>query len=149
MSEEQFRLNITQQSDYRFLVEFADTSIPALVTDEGAPIGGGAGPDPARMLATAIGNCLAASLLFALRKFKNQPEPIGATVDVTLARNEAKRLRIGNVAVALSLGKAEVELEQLERVLAQFEDFCTVTASVRGGIPVEVSVVDSTGKRLK
>jgi hypothetical protein len=34
-------------------------------------------------------------------------------------------------------------------VLASFEDYCTVTASVRAGIPVEVQVVDGTGKRLK
>ena len=50
--------------------------------------------------------------------------------------------------MSLSLGRAEAEFAQLERVLAQFEDFCIVTQSVRGGIPVEVSVKDSEGKIL-
>jgi uncharacterized OsmC-like protein len=148
MSEDKFRLKLTQESDFRFLVEFPGTELQALEVDESPPVGGHAGPDPARLLATSVANCLAASLLFALRKFKNQPEPITADVEVTMARNEAKRLRIGNIAVSLSLGRAEAEFAQLERVLAQFEDFCIVTQSVRGGIPVEVSVRDSEGKLL-
>jgi uncharacterized OsmC-like protein len=51
--------------------------------------------------------------------------------------------------VRLTLGVAGKSIEHLERVLASFEDYCTVTASVRAGIPVEVQVVDGTGKRLK
>ena len=35
------------------------------------------------------------------------------------------------------------------RVLASFEDFCTVTASVRAAIPVTVEVFDAHGARLK
>ena len=41
------------------------------------------------------------------------------------------------------------ELEHLDRVLAQFEEFCTVTQSVRQGIPVTVQVRDATGATLK
>jgi hypothetical protein len=40
-------------------------------------------------------------------------------------------------------------LEHLERVLASFEDFCTVTQSVKAGIPVSVSVFDAHGAQLK
>jgi uncharacterized OsmC-like protein len=148
MSEDKFRLKLTQESDFRFVVEFPETALGSLVVDESPPVGAHAGPDPARLLATSVGNCLAASLLFALRKFKNQPEPITAEVEVTMVRNEAKRLRIGNIAVALALGRGEVEFQQLERVLAQFEDFCIVTQSVRGGIPIQVSVADSEGRIL-
>jgi hypothetical protein len=37
----------------------------------------------------------------------------------------------------------------LDRVLAQFEDFCVVTQSVRSGFPVSVTVRDGDGKVLK
>jgi hypothetical protein len=32
--------------------------------------------------------------------------------------------------------------------MAQFEDFCVVTESVRHGIPVSVKVVDAAGRTL-
>jgi hypothetical protein len=44
---------------------------------------------------------------------------------------------------------AAASLEQVDRVLAQFEEFCTVTQSVRQGIPVTVEVFDGEGQQLK
>jgi organic hydroperoxide reductase OsmC/OhrA len=40
-------------------------------------------------------------------------------------------------------------LEHTERVMAQFEAFCTVSQSVSQGIPIRLEVVDSDGKQLK
>lgn len=150
MSEsETIRLTITQDSDYAFRVAFDDTSLPTLLADEAPPLGRGMGPDPGRLLGAAIGNCLSASLLFALRKFKNAPGTIVARVRVDHARNEKGRLRIGKVAVEITLPEAAAEYAQVERILAQFEQFCTVTESVRVGVPVEVTVKDGTGTVLR
>jgi len=150
MSEsETIQLTITQESDYAFRVAFDDTMLPSLLADEMPPVGGGHGPDPTRLLAAAIGNCLSGSLLFALRKFKNQPGTIVARVRVEQARNERKRLRIGKVAVEIALPGAAADYAEIERILAQFEQFCTVTESVRAGIPVEVTVKDGTGSVLR
>jgi uncharacterized OsmC-like protein len=41
------------------------------------------------------------------------------------------------------------DLEHLDRVLEQFENFCTVTQSVGQGIKVTVEVFDSNAFRLK
>lgn len=150
MSEVDQTVEITleQVEDYEFRVRFDDTTIPDLTTDESSPIGRDAGPNPSRMLAVAVANCLCASLLFALRKYKNTPGKLGAKARVTLARNEQGRWRITHVGVDLQLAdKAEV-LEHLDRVLAQFEDFCIVTQSVRQGIAVDVSVTDGAGQSL-
>ncbi len=89
------------------------------------------------------------SLLFAIRKFKQQPEPILTTVAATIDRNADKRLRVQNIAVKLTLGVAASSLAHLDRALEQFEEFCTVGQSVRQGIPVTVEVYDSDGLRLK
>jgi organic hydroperoxide reductase OsmC/OhrA len=151
MSEDSgFSLELRQQADYRFAVEFDAGQLPTLLTDEPPPLGGGAGPNPARLLGAAVANCLAASLLFALRKFKNNnAEPLRARATVTLARNPQGRLRVGRIGVELHLAAAARELRAIDRVLAQFEDFCIVTQSVRTGIQIDVTVIDREATVLK
>ena len=58
-------------------------------------------------------------------------------------------MRIKTIDVVLKLGQPAAALQHLDRALAQFEDFCTVTQSVRSGIEVNVQVHDATGARLK
>lgn len=141
----EFTIELRQQADYRFEARFDNPTIAPLLTDETAPLGGDAGPNPSRLLGAAVANCLAASLLFAMRKFKNAPEPLRAVATVRLVRNDQKRLRIGRIAVDLHLGVAADKLVQLDRVLDQFEEFCVVTQSVRAGIQVDVRVLDLDG----
>jgi organic hydroperoxide reductase OsmC/OhrA len=148
-TEGEFTVELRQQADYRFEAHFGEASVPMLVTDEPAPLGGGAGPDPARLLGVAVANCLSASLLFALRKFRNEPGPLRAVARVRMARNAQGRLRIGRIDVSLHLGVPQAELKMAERALAQFEDFCTVTQSVRGAIDVDATVIDRDGVVLK
>lgn len=141
-------VRIRQERDYRFENRFG-AETPLLYSDELPPLGGGSGPSPVQLLAAAVGNCLSASLLFALRKFKQAPEPISARVEAEVGRNEQKRLRVLRLKARLDLGVPAAQLQHLDHALAQFEDFCTVTASVRAAIPVEVEVYDSAGVRLK
>ena len=148
MSESNVRITLRQQQDYQFQVDFGE-GIPSLLADEPAPLGTGQGPSPVQLLAAAVGNCLSDSLLFALRKFKQTPEPLHCTVDAEIGRNEQKRLRVLKMTAALHLGVPASSLEHLDRVLDQFEAYCTVTQSVGQGISIEMKVFDSTGKRLK
>ncbi len=143
-----FTFTLEQQEDYAFLIRFGE-NIPALLTDEPPPLGKRAGPNPARLLVASVANCLMASLLFALRKYKNEPGKISATVTGELARNASGRLRIGQVAVDIRMQAEAGALQHLDRILEQFEDFCVVTQSVRTGFAVAVSVSDGTGARLK
>jgi uncharacterized OsmC-like protein len=142
------KVTLEQQQDYRFLIGFGE-GIPALIGDEPPPLGGNAGPNPSQLLAAAVGNCLSDSLLFALRKFKQAPEPITTEVSAEIGRNAENRLRVLRISVALKLGVPAAALQHLDRVLEQFEEFCTVSQSVRQGIPVDVAVFDSEGARLK
>ncbi len=141
-------VELRQESGYRFANRFGP-DMPVLYADEPPPLGTATGPSPLQLLAAAVGNCLAASLLFSLKKFKQAPEPIQAVVSVTEGRNEHKRLRVQRVHVRLTLGVPAGGLQNLDRALDQFEEFCTVTQSVRTGIPVDVEVYDSGGARLK
>ena len=58
------------------------------------------------------------------------------------------------VPLGSGLGPSPVQLlaatlAQLDRVLGQFEAFCTVSQSVAQGIPLRVEVFDALGVRLK
>jgi organic hydroperoxide reductase OsmC/OhrA len=147
MSDEQLvEVTLEQTGAYEFRVSFDGTAIPDLVTDENPPLGADAGPNPSRLLAVSLANCLAASLLFALRKYKNDPGKLVTKSRATLSRNEQGRLRITHVTVDLQLSDAASALQHAERALAQFENFCIVTESVRQGIAVEVNVRDAAGE---
>ncbi|MDE2402646.1 MAG: OsmC family protein [Burkholderiales bacterium] len=148
MSEQTVLVSLTQQHDYQFRVEFGD-EVPGLLCDEPTPLGQGRGPSPVQLLAAAVGNCLSDSLLFALRKFKQAPEPIRCEVQAEVGRNAEGRVRVLSMTARLQLGVAAGALEHLDRVLAQFEAFCTVTQSVGQGIPIKVEVRDATGTVLK
>jgi len=145
---ETLSVTITQKQNYQFLVDFGE-AIPGLLADEPAPIGKGEGPAPTHMLLAAVANCLSASLLFSLQKFKQDAGGITTTATCIVDRNESNRLRIQQIDVAIQLGKEGAELAHLDRVLGQFEDFCTVTQSVQAGIPVKISVTDGKGVRLE
>lgn len=141
-------VTITRQSGFQFLVDFGP-GIATMLADEPEPLGQGSGPAPNHMLLAAVANCLSASLVFALQKFKQDPGQLKATATPEMGRNADKRLRIVGINVKLELGRPAAELEHLERVLAQFEEFCTVSMSVRQGIAIQVQVLDGAGAVLK
>lgn len=93
MSENFITVELVQQHDYRFDIHFAET-IPVLTSDEPAPLGTGQGPLPVQLLCAAVGNCLSDSLLFALRKFKQAPEPLRCTVTQSISQSIPVTLQV-------------------------------------------------------
>ncbi|MDP1740279.1 MAG: OsmC family protein [Polaromonas sp.] len=148
MSDKQILVHLTQVKDYRFQIAF-DDGVPELTVDEPPPLGSATGPSPVQLLTAAVGSCLSDSLLFALRKFKQNPEPMRCEVQADVGRNPEGRMRVLRMKAVLTLGAAADQLEHLQRALDQFEEFCTVTQSVRAGIEVTVEVYDAGGARLK
>ncbi|MFI5340232.1 MAG: OsmC family protein [Candidatus Methylomirabilales bacterium] len=138
--EKTSRTMMTQEAGYRFRVRFDQAEMPDLITDESPPLGEGKGPNPSRLLATAVGNCLAASLLFCLGKARISVEGLEAEVLTEFTRNEAGRLRIGGMKVRLLPKWTEETATKAQRCLQIFEDFCVVTQAIRRGVPVEVRV---------
>lgn len=148
MSDKQILVHLTQEKDYRFQVAF-DDGVPELTVDEPPPLGSATGPSPVQLLTAAVGSCLSDSLLFALRKFKQSPEPMHCEVQADVGHNPEGRMRVLRMKAVLTLGVAADQLTNLDRALDQFEEFCTVTQSVRTGIPVTVEVYDASGVRVK
>jgi uncharacterized OsmC-like protein len=149
MSEERrFMISVERIEDYQFRVGFDWDDVADLIMDEPAPLGAETGPNAARLVAAAAANCLSASLLFCLRKAKIEPGGMHAQAIGTIGRNDKGRMRLAKIEVKIELEGVEADHPRLGRCLGLFEDFCVVTASLRSGFPVEVSVVDAEGRSL-
>jgi organic hydroperoxide reductase OsmC/OhrA len=142
--EQSFAIALDWKGGYEFAVDFEQDGVADLRTDEPPPLGSASGPNPARLLAAAVGNCMSASLKFCLDKARVELLDLRVRVSGTTVRNENGRFRIGGLRVELEPVLAEGDAGRIGRCLEVFEDFCIVGQSVRRGIDVDVSVTPRT-----
>ena len=137
------KLTLIERTNYQFNVTF-DIPVDDIIVDETAEIGGdGMGPNPSRLLSTAIANCLSASLLFCLRKARVEIKSLDAEITTTIGRDNEGYLRIKAADVSIlpkftsNDSNDPIRIERCEKL---FEKYCLVTESVRKGIPVTVKI---------
>jgi len=145
MSEEEktFSIELERLHDYQFNVDFEIPGVGELVTDESEPVGKGVGPNPSKLLAAAVGNCLSSSLLFCLQRARAPVKGMRTKVNGRMRKNEKGRWRITELSVELSPEVDASAASHLERCSDIFRDFCVVSQSVEQGIPLKVSVTPS------
>jgi uncharacterized OsmC-like protein len=135
-----FSITLERVQDYEFRVKFDKAQFQELMLDEPPPLGRDTAPNASRILAAAVGNCLSASLAFCAHKSRVQLHALNTRVDVRIARNEKGRFRIGKIDVEIEPKFDQADLEKAKRCLGLFEDYCTVSQSVRAGIPISLSI---------
>jgi uncharacterized OsmC-like protein len=135
-----FSITLERVQDYEFRVKFDKAQFQELILDEPSPLGRDTAPNASRLLAAAVGNCLSTSLAFCVQKSRVKLLALNTRVDVKYARSEKGRLRIGKIEVEIEPKFVQADLEKAKRCLELFEDYCTVTQSVRAGIPISVSI---------
>ncbi|MEJ2368339.1 MAG: OsmC family protein [Acidobacteriota bacterium] len=141
MAEENtFSVTVEHLQGYEFKVGFDLKGVPPLALDEPEPLGESKGPNASRVLAAAVANCLSASLLYCLQRSRITPEDMKTTAVGTIERNDHGRLRVVRIDVAIDLKGMGEAGPRFDRCSGLFEDFCVVTASVRNGLPVKVTV---------
>lgn len=143
--DQEFIVSLTLLENFVFKADFGDYGY--ILTDEPPPLGHGEGPNPARLLATGVANCLAASLLFALQKQKQHPQSLLAEARGSLHKVDGF-WRIAGLDVRIEVDTASIDEASLDKALAAFEDYCIVTQSIRTGIPVSVSVNNTDGSKI-
>ena len=135
-----FQVTLARRGGYRFEIDFGDGSGATLHMDEPSPLGEGSGPNAARVLAAAVGNCLTASLLFCLVKARIDVGEVRTQVTGSIVRNESGRLRLGPLKVRIEPELGDAAPARWDRCREIFQDFCIVTESVRSGLVVDVEV---------
>jgi organic hydroperoxide reductase OsmC/OhrA len=137
-----FRVDLRRVDGYRFASQASEDGRrhgESYASDEPDPIGAAGAPATPALLGSAIGHCLSASLLEALRHAHLPVEDFHTEVTAVVAPNAAGLPRIDHVDVVLRprLGERSGRATRCEDV---FEKHCTVTSSVRDGIDVRVRV---------
>lgn len=137
---EKIHAHLRHKAGYRFDISFDELRGVELHMDEPKPVGTSEGPSAAMMLSSAVGHCLASSLMFCMEKSRGNVKDIRADVETSLTRNDKGRWRVAGIKVNMKVDVNDIDKEKLERCKGIFEDFCIVTASVREGVKIDVEV---------
>lgn len=125
---------------FEFKVVFDVANVPELVVDEIKPIGESTGPNPTRLLSAAVGHCVSSSLLFCLRKARVNVKDMETEVKANVVRNKEGYLRVRGLDVQIHLDVNDDDKSRVDRCLDIFENYCTVTQSLRQGLDVKVTI---------
>lgn len=139
MIEKSLETKLQLIDNYKFNVEFDVEYLPNLILDETKPDGEGTGPNPPRLLSAAVGHCLSTSLVYCLKKARVRIIDIQTKVTTNLYRNEQKKMRIKSIDLEIQLEVNQEDKHRVPRCLKLFEDYCTVTQSIRKGVEVNVN----------
>jgi uncharacterized OsmC-like protein len=140
MSEKTIVTKLNLIEGYKFMVNSDVDYIPDFLVDETKPDGEGTGPNPSRLLAAAVGHCISSSLIFCLKKARIPVKNLETTVETNLFRNRTGKTRINSIDIQLNLKVNDQDKPRINRCLTLFEDYCTVTQSIRKGIEVNLTI---------
>jgi uncharacterized OsmC-like protein len=83
---------------------------------------------------------MSSSLIYCLKKARITIKNLETSVVTKLFRNKKGRLRIKSIDIQLNLIINPEDELRVHRCLKIFEDYCTVTQSIRKGIEVNVNI---------
>jgi uncharacterized OsmC-like protein len=138
--EKEYTVKVTRIDGYRFEVDFGLGGAAKLLVDEDPPLGRNEGPDPSRLLAASMIHCTLSSLLFCMEKSKAKVNGLEASAKIRFGRDEDKRLRIIGIDMVANVSVPKGDKARLERCKSIFQDYCTVTQSVKKGIPMSTEI---------
>jgi organic hydroperoxide reductase OsmC/OhrA len=138
----EFHVHLRHVGGYRFESQATEDGRPhgtPFLSDEPDPVGDASAPATPALLGAAMGHCLSASLLEALRHAHVPVESLDTDVACVVAPNSEGLPRIDHVEVVIkpALPAMAARARRCEEI---FEKHCTVTSSVREGIDVTVRV---------
>ena len=130
-------VELAQVQKFEFRASFPGTKYLGLTVDEPGPAGGDAGPNPTRALCLAVGHCMSSTLTSTCERAHVRIRPIWTTVRATTGRNDKGRWRVQQLEVEIDTGPLdEADRPAFDHCVEIFPDYCTVSGSVRQGIPI-------------
>ena len=144
MTDQTFKIIVERIEGMQFKATFDKEQFPEIMFDEPPNVPGGKDqyPNASRYLASAVANCLSASLTFCLEKSRVPVEGLRTEITGTISRNEQGYWRVKKFDVDIKVRFKEVTDEvkkKFERCKNIFFNYCVVSASIKEGIEINVS----------
>jgi organic hydroperoxide reductase OsmC/OhrA len=140
--ERHFRVTLRHTRNYRFESQAHEDGKPhggPYPSDEPDPVGEASGPATPALLGSAVGHCLSAALLEALRHAQVPVDGMETEVDAVVHLGDVGLPRIARLEVVLR-PNVQATGRRAEHCAETFEKHCTVSSSVKQGIDVRVRV---------
>ena len=142
LAEREVKVKVKLERDMIFKCDLGETKLGDCYIDESNKIKSEMlGPNAAQLLAMAILGCLSASYVFCFSKRDFTVEDLDAEAIVTIFRNEKGFVRVKKIDVTIN---PKIDSPEMRKRAVQcqkmFEQYCTVTASIREGVDVNVNV---------
>jgi len=141
-SERRFKVQLEHLDGFRFQSQASEDGRlhgDPIYSDEPDPVGEASAQATPALLATALTHCLSASLLETMRHAHVDVRSMAADATAVVALGKEGHPRIRQVDVVIR-PQVPTGSPRLDRCAEVFEKHCTVTASVRDGIQINVKV---------
>ncbi|MGH3929583.1 MAG: OsmC family protein [Pseudonocardiaceae bacterium] len=140
--ERHFAVHLEHRGGFRFLSQASEDGRlhgEPIQSDEPDPVGEASAHSTPALFGTALAHCLSASLLDTLRHAHIEVHRLTTNAVTVVAPNHEGLPRIRKVEVVIR-PQVSTKSPRLQRCAEVFEKHCTVTASVREAVEVDVRV---------
>jgi organic hydroperoxide reductase OsmC/OhrA len=140
--ERRFAVHLEHQERYRFISQASEDGVlhgERYASDEPDPVGDNSGPSTPALLGSALGHCLSAALLEALRHAHVDVSDCETDAVAVVIPNEKGLPRIDHVDVTIR-PRIPQRSHKADHCADIFQNYCTVTQSVKRGVDVRVQV---------
>jgi len=100
----------------------------------------GRGPCPDQLFLAAVGGCLLTTFLHFRNRLKVDVEGVKITASTELALRQPEGYRIRCVKATMRVEAGEEDVDLARRCAELARDYCHITRSIEGSVPLEVSV---------
>ncbi|MHA2326800.1 MAG: OsmC family protein [Promethearchaeota archaeon] len=142
ITESQAKVRINLDREMIFKCNLGDVKMEECIIDEtNKNEADMLGPNASRLLAMAVLGCLNASFMFCLSKRDFTIEDLESEAVVTIFRNDKGFVRVKKIDVDIKPKINSPEMrKRADQCRKMFEQYCTVTASIREGININVNI---------
>jgi len=142
LKERLYKVKVKLERDMIFKYDLGEIKLRECIIDEtNKNESDMLGPNAAHLLAMAVLGCLSSSYIFCFSKRDFTFKDLEAIAIVTVSRNEKGFARVKKIDVTIN---PKIDSPDMRKRAAQcqkmFEQYCTITASVREGIDVNVKI---------
>jgi uncharacterized OsmC-like protein len=142
LNERTTKVKVKLERDMIFKCDLGELKLGDCIIDETNKTGSEMlGPNAAQLLTMAVLGCLTSSYVFCFSKRDFTVKDLEAEAIITIFRNEKGFVRVKKIDVTI-IPKIDTPVMRKRAVQCQkmFEQYCTVTASIREGIDVNVKI---------